>query len=125
MKLHRVVLYYTDTEEAFEWFVGLGFPFLRCQEDTYWFELGEAALMLRPKVGRTEVDDLMTIHVAVPDVLAVFRLARRLGFQPFDHLSDRFDEALREPVRRPWGEVEFNLLDPGGYLWAFTQADAG
>lgn len=44
---------------------------------------------------------------------------RDAGFEPIDHQQP--GTILQGPVTRPWGDLEFELKDPDGHRWAFTQ----
>jgi uncharacterized glyoxalase superfamily protein PhnB len=60
------------------------------------------------------------IHVAVDDVRATFDRLRERGLEPVDHHAP--DAVLTGPVVQPWGDEEFELRDPDGQWWAFTQS---
>lgn len=59
-----------------------------------------------------------SFHAAVEDVDALFARVRAAGLTPRDFASP---DPLTEPVVRPWGEREFELADPDGHRWAFTE----
>ena len=40
------------------------------------------------------------------------------GLEPFHHDEP---DPLEAPSIRPWGDVEFEMRDPDGYIWAFVQ----
>lgn len=63
---------------------------------------------------------LPAIHLATPDIVALFARAVEAGYEPMDHQQPGV--LLTEPVTRPWDDVEFELLDPDGHELAFTQA---
>ncbi len=60
------------------------------------------------------------MHAAVADEDALFRQVVARGLRPHDHQQPA--RTLEGPVTRPWGHREFELTDPGGHRWAFTQA---
>ena len=80
--------------------------------------LGDAEIMLHPGGGKAGVN-APTIHVAVASLDELFERARRAGLEPFDHQNP--DASLSAPVLRPWGDREFELADPDGQVWAFTE----
>ena len=118
-KVHHVVLFYSDVEAARQWFETTGFTYARGYGGMHWFELGDAEVMLHPAETPSGGSGL-TIHVAVDDVRSSFAKVVAAGLAPFDHQVP--GDVLLGPVTRPWGDREFELQDPGGHLWAFTQA---
>jgi catechol 2,3-dioxygenase-like lactoylglutathione lyase family enzyme len=119
--LHHVVLYCADTERSRSWYQSLGFEYLRGYHGMHWFKLGSAEIMLHPdSVGGHGARIALYAAVADVDVLCAHALA--IGLTPLDHQGD--GSPLRTPVRRSWGHREFELVDPYGYTWAFTQVGA-
>lgn len=116
--LHHVVLFCNDTEESRLWYERAGFGYLRGYESMHWFRLGEAEIMLHPG-GKGTPPGAPVLHAAVTDVGKVFDRAREQGLTPVDHEAP--DEPLTGPVVRPWGDEEFELRDPDGQWWAFTE----
>lgn len=117
--LHHIVLFCADTEISRRFYESLGFAYLRGYEGMHWFALGEAELMLHP-ADPGQKTGLPVIHFATPDVDALFAQALAAGLQPFDHQNP--GTPLTGPVLRPWGDLEFELVDPDGQWLAFTQS---
>ena len=119
---HHVVLFFRDVPRARAWYERVGFRHLRGQHGMEWFALGEGPgageVMLHPTDAPTPGDTV--IHARVDDVDALFRHVVSQGLVPADH--QRPEAVLSEPVVRPWGAREFELDDPEGHRWAFTQA---
>lgn len=117
--LHHLVLFFRDAEAARDWYQRVGFEYRRGYEGMHWFALGNAEVMLHP-ADRGSGGTALAIHAAVSDVDGLFRRVVQAGLAPFDHQNPAVD--LREPVVRPWGDREFELEDPEGHRWAFTQS---
>lgn len=115
--LHHIVLFCKAMEASRRWYEAVGFEYLRGYEGMHWFAFGSAEIMLHPTeeshAGR------ISLHAGTADVKALFERAQSAGLTPFDH--EQPGMVLSVPVRRPWGDVEFELVDPDGYRWAFTQ----
>lgn len=119
-RFHHLVLFCADTERSRRFYEEtLGFEYLRGYEGMHWFKVGDAELMLHP-AEPSEKHGLPAIHFATPDVSALFARVVEAGLEPLDH--QRPGALLTQPVTRPWGDVEFELLDPDGHELAFTQA---
>jgi uncharacterized glyoxalase superfamily protein PhnB len=86
----------------------------------HWFKLGPSEVMLHPADVSSDGAKSVALHAAVSDVEALFEHVVRQGLTPLDHQGD--GTPLRGPVTRPWGDCEFELTDPDGHDWAFTQA---
>jgi len=97
----------------------MGFVYARGYEGMHWFRLGDGELMLHPAEPGPK-HGLPALHAAVADVDAAFRRAVATGLVPYDHQQP--GTALSAPVVRPWGDREFELDDPDGHQWGFTQA---
>ncbi len=117
--LHHLVLFCADTERSRRFYEAAGFPYLRGYEGMHWFAIGDAQLMLHP-AGPEQKAGLPVIHIATPDVQALFTRQVAAGLQPTDHQQPGV--TIAGPVRRPWGDLEFELVDPDGQWLAFTQA---
>ncbi|MCW5732926.1 MAG: VOC family protein [Enhydrobacter sp.] len=121
--LHHIVLFCADTERSRDFYKALGFAYLRGYERMHWFASGSAAgdaeLMLHP-ADPGQKAGLPVIHFATPDVDALFTQALAAGLQPLDHQNP--GTPLTGPVLRPWGDREFELVDPDGQWLAFTQS---
>jgi catechol 2,3-dioxygenase-like lactoylglutathione lyase family enzyme len=115
--LDHVVLFCSDTEKSKEWYEKAGFQHSHGYEGMHWFHLGAGLIMLHPaedtNPGITEV------HAAVEDVHGLFLHVKENGLTPVDHQNDC--RPLSTPVTRPWGDVQFELVDLDGHRWAFTQ----
>lgn len=85
----------------------------------HWFTLGDGEIMLHPSTARGN-NSAATVHVAVNQLDDLFERVKNIGMQPFDNQNP--DEMLDGPVTRPWGDREFELKDPDGRSWAFTEA---
>lgn len=118
---HHVVLFCKDTEVSKDWYERVGFVYKRGYEGMHWFALGDGEIMLHP--GGPGVDSgtvgLPALHVAVTELDTLFKHVKEDGLQPFDHQSP--GGLLEAPVVRPWGDREFELTDPDGHRWAFTE----
>lgn len=115
---HHAVLFYRDTEAARKWYEAVGFQYARGYHGMHWFSLGPSEIMLHP-ADESSGGSGLRIHVATPDVQALFERVVQAGLQPFDH--QQAGQKLSGPVVRPWGAKEFELEDTEGHLWAFTQ----
>lgn len=117
---HHLVLFCGDTERSREWYAALGFEYLRGYEGMHWFAVGPAELMLHPAGPHDAPGGGPGIHFATDDVQALFARAVAAGMEPFDHQQPGMK--LTAPVAMPWGDVQFELLDPDGHALAFIQA---
>jgi catechol 2,3-dioxygenase-like lactoylglutathione lyase family enzyme len=117
--LHYVVLFSNDTDVSRDWYGKLGFEYLRGFDGMHWFKLGAGELMIHPDDGKV-VPQGQSLHAAVEDVDAYFRHVVAQGFRPVEYRVDGIRE-LSGPVTRPWGDREFELADPDGHRWAFTE----
>src|SRR5690606_15479202 len=115
---HHVVVFCSDTDASREWYERAGFQYLRGYHGMHWFAVGDAALMLHPG-GRRDTAGRPVLHAAVKDVVAAFEHVKSAGLEPVDHQAPGTE--LTFPVTRPWGDVEFELQDPDGQWWAFTE----
>jgi catechol 2,3-dioxygenase-like lactoylglutathione lyase family enzyme len=116
----HVVLFCRDTEESREWYEQVGFTYKRGYDGMHWFALGDGEIMLHP--GRTRADNSAGImHASVTALDDLFERVKHAGLQPFDHQYP--DAVLEAPVTRPWGDREFEVQDPDGHRWAFTEVD--
>ncbi|NMH73662.1 VOC family protein [Bacillus sp. RO2] len=115
--LDHIVLFCKDTESSKEWYTKAGFQYSHGYEGMHWFHLGSGLVMLHPadetNPGITEV------HAAVQNVNELFLFVQENGLTPIDHQNG--NKGLTEPVTRPWGDIQFELADPDGHRWAFTQ----
>ncbi|MBD3335174.1 MAG: hypothetical protein GF355_06625 [Candidatus Eisenbacteria bacterium] len=116
--VHHIVLFFKDTEAARDWYEKVGFVYARGYQGMHWFKLGTTELMLHPAKEPQQCHST-EIHAAVADVTAMFRHVVRQKLTPYDHKQPGVK--LEEPVTRPWGDKEFELDDPEGHRWAFTQ----
>ena len=116
--LHHIVLFCANTDASKEWYESAGFAYKHGYDGMHWFALGDAEIMLHPGGGKAGVN-APTIHVAVASLDELFERVRRAGLEPFDHQNP--DASLSAPVLRPWGDREFELADPDGQVWAFTE----
>jgi catechol 2,3-dioxygenase-like lactoylglutathione lyase family enzyme len=116
--LQHAVLFCRDTDASRARYERAGFTYRRGYEGMHWLEMGDAEVMLRPG-GEGEVRGRPVLHAAVSDAAAALARARANGLRPLDHQDP--GRELTEPVRRPWGDVEFELQDPDGQWWAFTE----
>lgn len=85
----------------------------------HWFRLGAAEIMLHPSDVSSAGAKSPAFHAGVHDVDAHFRAVVAQGLVPWDHQGD--GTPLSGPVTRPWGDREFELPDPDGHVWAFTE----
>jgi catechol 2,3-dioxygenase-like lactoylglutathione lyase family enzyme len=119
--VHSIVLFCLDTEAARRWYEAVGFEYLRGYDGMHWFRLGDAEIMIHPdNIGPG--GHAPVLHAAVADVDALFRHVVAQGLRPHDH--QQTGGMLDGPVTRPWGHREFELDDPAGNCWAFTQSQA-
>lgn len=117
--VHHLVLYCVDTEASRTWYEQVGFEYLRGYHGMHWFALGPTELMLHP-ADHGPGEHALSLHAATSDVDTLFRHVVAQGLTPLDHQGD--GAPLAGPVTRPWGDREFELDDPDGHHWAFTQA---
>lgn len=116
---HHVVVFCSDTEASRQWYERAGFRYLRGHEGMHWFALGAGEIMLHPG-GRSSDGARPNIHVAVSDAAENLRELREAGIEAFDHQDP--GGPISEPAKRPWGDVEFEVYDPDGQIWVFTEA---
>ncbi len=131
--VHRIVLFCQDPEASRHWYERVGFEYKHGHDNMHFFALGDGELMLHPTgehpptlqttaatTDQTGADiELPALHIRVDDVDRLFAHVRRIGLQPYDHQAG--SAPLEAPVVRPWGEKEFELADPDGHRWSFTQ----
>ncbi len=117
--LHHIVLFCTDTDASRQWYESAGFVYLRGYEGMHWFALGDGEIMLHPG-GQPVSDSASVLHVGVTALDDLFRKVVGTGLQPFDHQQPEVE--LNGPVTRPWGDREFEIQDPDGHRWAFTES---
>lgn len=118
--VHHLVLFCRDTEVSRAWYEAVGFEYARGYHGMHWFRLGDSEVMLHPAERSSGGPDTVALHAAVDDVDALFASVVAHGLEPWDHQGD--SAPLTGPVTRPWGDREFELTDPDGHRWAFTQA---
>ena len=116
---HHVVVFCSDTDASREWYERAGFRYLRGYEGMHWFSLGEGEIMLHPG-GKSGRDSKPNLHVAVSDAAAELLRLHEAGIEAFDHQSP--GGPVSDPVKRPWGDVEFEVFEPDGQIWVFTEA---
>ena len=114
-----LVLFCKDADAARGWYESMGFTYQRGYDGMHWFAAGSTEVMLHP-ADKTSGGSGLCMHVGVPDAAAAFQMAIAAGHAPYDHQQPGV--ALTGPVTRPWGAVEFELDDPEGHRWAFTQS---
>jgi catechol 2,3-dioxygenase-like lactoylglutathione lyase family enzyme len=105
--LERSKTFYGDT---------LGWTLGTDEADVAGFSFGSGYLVLHAEgAGSAPARHAGGMHVAVAveDVDAEHARLERMGV-PVTALRDQ-----------PWGERNFHLEDPDGYLWAFSQAPGG
>ena len=115
-ELHQIIVFCRDQTASRDWYERAGFAFLRFEDGAYRFELGRGEIVLEP--GTRQAREAQTIRVVVRDVLEHFHTVQIRGLIPFHHDEP---DPLEAPSIRPWGDVEFELRDPDGYIWAFVQ----
>lgn len=115
-ELHQIIVFCHDQNLSRDWYERAGFAFLRFEDGSYRFELGRGEIVLEP--GTRQAREAPTIRVVVRDVLEHFHTVQTRGLEPFHHDEP---DPLEAPSIRPWGDVEFELRDPDGYIWAFVQ----
>ena len=118
-RFHHLVLFCADTERSRNFYESLGFGYLRGYGGMHWFAVGEAELMLHPADPGAK-QGVPVVHFATPDVDRLFARATAAGITPLDHQNP--GARIDAPVLRPWGDREFEVVDPDGHLLAFTQA---
>ena len=114
------VLFCQDSEGARHWYEQAGFKYVRGYEGMQWFALGSAELMLHPSL-EGPAGSVPELHAGVDDVHAMFRHAQGQGLSPHDQQQPGV--VIDGPVTRSWGAVEYELEDPDGHRWAFTQVE--
>lgn len=115
---HHIVHFCADTELSRRWYAGAGFEYNRGYGGMHWFNAGPYEIMLHP-ADSGPTGNVPHIHVGTSDVDAMFDLVRANGLSPIDHQQPGV--ALTGPVTRPWGEPEFELVDPDGHPIVITQ----
>ncbi|RLQ93355.1 VOC family protein [Falsibacillus albus] len=115
--LHHVVIFSKDPDASAEWYRKAGFEYIRGYDRMHWFQLGDGEIMIHPS---DEVSPGKTaIHVAVENVDVLFHRVMHEGLDPVDHQEG--GNKIAKPVVREWGDKEFELVDPDGHKWAFTE----
>lgn len=117
---HHIVLFCEDTEVSKKWYERVGFAYKRGYEGMHWFALGDGEIMLHPGGARAD-GNAAVVHASVIELDALFKRVLEAGLRPLDHQLP--DSVLERPVTRPWGYREFELHDPDGHLWAFTEVE--
>lgn len=118
--IHHIVVFCTDTGASKAWYQKAGFKYLRGYQEMHWLDAGGFEVMLHPSKIKPN-GALPNIHISVGDVNEHFEKVRKAGLEPVDHQSPNRAK-LEQPVTRPWGDTEFELIDPDGNVWVFTQA---
>lgn len=113
----RVVLFCSDVNASRRWYERVGFRYVNGFDGMHFFQLGETEILLHPSEKGSGGG--IGLHAGVPNVDALFRHAVAMGLEPMDHQQPGV--RLMAPVTRPWGEREFELADPDGHRWVFTQ----
>ncbi len=116
--IHHIVLFCSDTEASKAWYENVGFEYLRGYGGMYWLSAGPTEIMLHPGGGNPGAFS-PHLHAGTADVDRLFAHVVDLGFTPIDHQQEQ--SRITEPVTRPWGDREFELEDPDGYRWIFTE----
>jgi catechol 2,3-dioxygenase-like lactoylglutathione lyase family enzyme len=115
--IKHIVIFCKNTQKSKEWYHKLGFTYQRGYEGMHWFAINNMELMLHP------VEDAnpgyTTVHLKVKDVAELFNYVITQGLEPLDHQQS--GTKISKPVKRQWGDIEFELIDPDGHKWAFTQ----
>lgn len=111
-------LAYPDVNEAAAWLcAAFGFSVrLRIGTHRVQMNVGEGAVTLRelrPEEVGAALGGGHSITVRVEDADAHCRRAREHGAQ-----------ITQEPTTHPYGERQYNALDPAGHLWTFSQSVA-
>lgn len=117
-RLLSVVLMCRDTAASRRWYEAMGFTHLRGYEGMEWMAVGPTEIMLHPATQPSGSSGLC-LHAEVADAREAFQRACAAGLSPYDHQQPGV--RLDGPVTRPWGATEFELDDPDGHRWAFTQ----
>jgi len=117
--LHHIVLFCRHINRTLAFYRKVGFEVLRSYEDMHWLRFGDAEIMLHPSED-TVAGKAPAIHAAVSDVDALLEHVIEQGLEPYDHQHP--GRTLTEPIERQWGDREFELDDPEGHRWAFTQS---
>jgi uncharacterized glyoxalase superfamily protein PhnB len=117
--INNVVIFCSNTEASKAWYEKAGFTTKRAYEGMFWLDAGRGdEVMLHPTAEKPS-GMRTVIHVAVADVRGLFKKVKANGLRPYDHQDPKKD--ISEPVTMPWGAIEFEMSDPDGTRWAFTQ----
>lgn len=114
-----LVIFCRDVTASQAWYERAGFEVLSVVHGLCQLKLGDGIVLLHPD-GTGISGDIPWCHVTVADAQAAFDKLLANGVQPIDHQQPGV--TITGPVTRAWGAVEFDLLDPDGYRWAYTQA---
>ncbi len=115
------VLFYEDTERARTWYETVGFEYGHGHDGMHWFKLGEGVVMLHPAEKGSGGPEVLVLHAGTNDLDGLFRHVIAKGLRPYDYQNPEAD--IGEPVTRPWGAREFELLDPEGHRWTFEEVN--
>lgn len=116
---HHVVLFCKDTAASRDWYARVGFEYLRGYHGMHWFRLGPSEIMLHPADSPSGGPGPV-LHAAVANVDELFRRVVEAGFTPVDHQQG--GRPIAASITHAGGAREFELRDPDGHNWAFTQA---
>jgi catechol 2,3-dioxygenase-like lactoylglutathione lyase family enzyme len=116
--LHHVVLFCSNPEVSRGWYERAGFRYLHGHGGMHWLALGGAQVMLHP-LGDAGASTGGHPNVAVENADAAFAQVVSQGLVPVDH--QRPGVGIDGPVMRDWGDREFELRDPDGQWWVYTE----
>ena len=111
-------LAYPDVGEAIDWLCDVfGFTLrIRIGNHRAQLNVGDGAVVVTERRGSGSPGDIDTAHgvmVRVDDVDEHHARASQRGAQ-----------ILRPPTSFPYGERQYNVQDPGGHFWTFSQSIA-
>jgi uncharacterized glyoxalase superfamily protein PhnB len=79
-----------------------------------FFHHGDSSFLLQDLYVQTHAENFM-MHLLVEDVHAWWSDMQARG------LAQKYGTRISEPELRPWGMIDFTLVDPSGVLWRIAQ----
>jgi catechol 2,3-dioxygenase-like lactoylglutathione lyase family enzyme len=118
VQFHHLVLFCRDCERSRVWYETLGLKYSHGYGGMHWFELPPGRLMLHPKRDAGYSSGSPSLHLKVVDVQRCFDEVKSKGLIPIHHQAS---EPLSAPLMMEWGDLEFELVDPDGFVVALSQ----
>jgi catechol 2,3-dioxygenase-like lactoylglutathione lyase family enzyme len=118
VRFGHIVLFCRDCERSRVWYETLGLKYSHGYAGMHWFELPPGRLMLHPIEEVKHSNGSPSLHLNVVDVQRCFGKVRSRGLVPTHHQASHLLDA---PLMMDWGDLEFELVDPDGFVVVITQ----